>query len=70
VAYASAEPPPDEEAFQALIKAYVACRLAQEALPRLPDDVRALVEEPLAAFCRAVEPEIDRIESEPGTQRL
>ena len=57
----SAEPVYDETALQALVRAYVACRLAIDVLPQLPDDIRAAVEEPVAALCRIVGPELERV---------
>jgi hypothetical protein len=51
----------DNDAVQALINAYVACKLAMDALPHLPDDVRAAVEEPVTALCRVVGPEVERL---------
>jgi hypothetical protein len=45
-----------EESIQALVAAYVACRVAMDALPQLPPDIRREAEDPLRAFCQAVEP--------------
>jgi hypothetical protein len=44
----------------ALIQAYIACKIAIDALPSLPPDVRADAEQPLRAFCKAIEPAINR----------
>ena len=52
----------DSEALNALIRAYVACRLAIEALPDLPKDIRRIVEEPVTALCDVVGPEIKRLD--------
>lgn len=57
----SAEPAYDETAFEALVRAYIACRLAIEALPALPLDIREVVEEPVAALCNTIGPELERI---------
>jgi hypothetical protein len=57
----SAEPAYDDDALQALIRAYVACRVAIDALPALPDDVRIAVEGAVTTFCRVVEPELERV---------
>jgi hypothetical protein len=57
----SAEPAYDDVAVQAIARAYVACRLAMEALPDLPEDLRTVVEEPIASLCRVVGPELERL---------
>ena len=44
------------DAEQALIRAYVACKLALESLPELPTETVEAVEEPLKEFCRRLEP--------------
>jgi hypothetical protein len=51
----------DTPAVKALVQAYVACRLAIEVLPDLPDDVRAEVSEPVTTLCHAVGPALERI---------
>jgi hypothetical protein len=48
----------------ALIRAYIACRVAIDALPRLPDHVRVQAEEPLRAFCDAVGPALAEVSPE------
>jgi hypothetical protein len=48
------DPVDDDEAVDALIRAYAACRVALDALPRLPADVRRQAEEPHRRFCDAV----------------
>jgi hypothetical protein len=45
-----------DDGTDALLRAYVACRVAIDALPHLPDDVRARAEQPLRAFCDAIGP--------------
>ena len=57
----SAEPAYDEPAFQALVRAYVACRLAVDVLPQLPGDIREAVEGPVTALCNVVGPELERV---------
>ena len=51
-----------DAALQALIRAYIGCRLAMEALPDLPDDVRREVSEPVTALCHAVGPALDKLD--------
>ena len=46
---------------QALIRAYIACRVAVDSLPDLPPEVRERVEEPLSKFCHVVGPELERV---------
>ena len=45
----------------ALIRAYVACRVAIDALPELPEEVREEAEEPLTAFCHVIGPALERV---------
>jgi hypothetical protein len=52
-----------DAAVQALIQAYVACKLALEALPHLPTDLRDAVTEPIKALCERMEPALDRLQS-------
>jgi hypothetical protein len=52
----------DGKAVDALIRAYVACRVAIDALPDLPGDVRLEVEEPVRRLCDVVGPALDRIQ--------
>jgi actin-like ATPase involved in cell morphogenesis len=51
-----------DAAVQALMRAYVACRLAVDALPDLPEQVRSAVETPVTELCRTVEPALKRID--------
>ena len=51
----------DEAAVQALVRAYIACRLAIDALPDLPDDVRTTVEHPITVLCHTVGPALERV---------
>jgi hypothetical protein len=50
----------EDEALHALFQAYVACRLAVDALPDLPDEIRQAVREPITALCDAVAPVLER----------
>jgi hypothetical protein len=50
----------DDDAFNGLLRAYIACQLAVESLPRLPEDVRAAVDEPIRRLCEVVGPELER----------
>jgi hypothetical protein len=64
---AATEPGYDDEAIQAMVRAYVACQLALEALPRLPDELKGVVERPLNEFCAALGPVLERIK--PGVTK-
>jgi len=50
----------DDAAIQALIRAYIACRLAIDALPDLPEDLRHEVFQPVKALCDTVGPALER----------
>jgi hypothetical protein len=45
---------------QALIRAYVACRVAMDALPDLPRAIVLEVEDAVTRLCHAVGPELER----------
>ena len=45
---------------QALIRAYVACRVAMDALPELPSEIALEVDEAVTKLCHAVGPELER----------
>lgn len=45
---------------QALIRAYVACRVAMDALPDLPRDIVLEVEDAVTRLCHAVGPALER----------
>lgn len=60
----SAEPAYDDVAIQAIARAYVACRVAMDALPDLPEDLREVVEQPITTLCQVVGPEIERLRPE------
>jgi hypothetical protein len=51
---------PTEPEVQALIRAYVACRVAMDALPGLPADVRDEVDEAVTRLCHIVGPVLER----------
>ena len=51
----------DDCAIRALIRAYIACRLAIDSLPYLPDAVRRQVSEPVTALCHVIGPALDEI---------
>ena len=55
------DPAYDQNAVQALIRAFVACRLAIGALPDLPEDVRGVVDEPIKTLCAVLGPELERV---------
>lgn len=44
---------------QALIRAYVACRVAMDALPELPPEIVADVDEAVTRLCHAVGPALE-----------
>jgi hypothetical protein len=46
-------------AVQALVRAYIACRLAIDALPELPDEIRKQVTEPITVLCDIVGKALD-----------
>lgn len=50
----------DDEAIQALIRAYIACRVAMDSLADLPQAARRAVEEPVTTLCHVVGPELER----------
>jgi hypothetical protein len=56
------EPTYEDPAVQALIRAYVACRVALDALPDLPGDVYDVVAEPVRTLCGAVGDALGKIE--------
>lgn len=45
---------------QALIRAYVACRVAMDALPDLPPEIVLEVEEAVTRLCHTVGPALER----------
>jgi hypothetical protein len=59
-----------DDAEQALVRAYVACKLALESVDDLPRETAAAVEEPIREFCRRLEPFVghlaETLEQRPG----
>jgi hypothetical protein len=53
-----------DEAVQALIRAVVACEVALEALPHLPEDLRRLAQPPVQELCRIVQPALEAIQTD------
>jgi hypothetical protein len=53
-------PEQTDEATDALVQAYIACKIAIDALSSLPTDVRDDAEPALREFCNAVEPALAR----------
>jgi hypothetical protein len=51
----------DESRLQALIKMEVACRLALESLPELPQETEEALREPIGTLCEITEREIERL---------
>lgn len=49
------------EAEQALVRAYVACRLALESIGDLPAETAEAVTEPIHEFCQALEPYVGHL---------
>jgi hypothetical protein len=49
-----------EPEVQALIRAYVACRVAMDAMPDLPPTILLDVEDAVTKLCHAVGPELQR----------
>jgi hypothetical protein len=64
---------PRGEAADALVQAYVACKIALDALPDLPADVREEAAQPLRDFCEVVGPALVKrfpeLETEVGYNR-
>lgn len=51
---------PIEPEVQALIRAYVACRVAMDALPDLPGDIVLEVEDAVTRLCHTVGPALEQ----------
>ena len=49
------------DAEQALVRAYVACRLALDSIADLPAETADAVTEPIRAFCHALEPYVGHL---------
>jgi hypothetical protein len=58
------EPTYDHDAIDAIIRAYVACRLALDALPRLPDELKAVLTEPIKTLCDTLGPALERVKGD------
>ena len=50
---------PVDREVEALIRAYVACRVAMDALPDLPDAVVLEIDDAVTRLCHAVGPALD-----------
>ena len=53
-----------DKAVSALIRAYVACKVALDALPDLPESLREVVEPPVRELCSVVGPALERTRPE------
>jgi hypothetical protein len=51
-----------DDAQQALVRAYIACRLALESIPNLPAETAKAVADPIREFCRKLEPFVDHLD--------
>jgi hypothetical protein len=51
----------DETSLQALIKMEVACRLALESLPALPQETEDALRESIETLCKVTERELERL---------
>jgi hypothetical protein len=51
---------PVNREMEALIRAYVACRVAMDALPDLPKDVVLEIDDAIARLCHAVGPALEQ----------
>jgi hypothetical protein len=49
------------DAEQALVRAYIACRLALESIADLPAETAGAVTEPIHEFCNALEPYVSHL---------
>ena len=49
------------DAEQALVRAYIACRLAFESISDLPAETADAVTEPIHEFCQALEPYVGHL---------
>lgn len=52
----------DDPKVDALVRLQVACRLALEALPNLPEDTRQALREPIEALCAVTEKQLDELD--------
>lgn len=51
----------DENTVEALIKMEVACRLALESLPKLPDETERALRQHIESLCEMTERELNRL---------
>lgn len=58
----------DESTVEALIKIEVACRLALESLPKLPDETERALRHHIESLCEMTERELNRLQ--PAYTRL
>lgn len=58
----------DENTVEALIKMEVACRLALESLPKLPDETEQALRQHIESLCEMTERELNRLQ--PAYTRL
>lgn len=56
------------DAEQALVRAYVACRLALESIADLPAETADAVTEPIHAFCQAFEPYVGHLTADDSSR--
>jgi hypothetical protein len=56
-------PPYDEKTLDALIKMEVACRLALESLPKLPNETEQALRRHIETLCEVTEHELKRLQS-------
>jgi hypothetical protein len=54
--------PFDESTLEALIKMEVACRLALESLPELPNETEQALRSPIETLCEVTERELKRLQ--------
>ena len=50
-----------EDAQEALVRAYIACRLALESIPNLPAETAKAAADPIREFCRKLEAFVDHL---------
>jgi hypothetical protein len=50
-----------DDAQQALVRAYIACRLALESIPDLPAETAHAVADPIREFCGKLEPFVEHL---------
>jgi hypothetical protein len=63
-----AESPYDEKTVEAVIKMEVACRLALESLPKLPNETEQALRHHIETLCEVTERELKRLQ--PGYTRV